>query len=49
MHNWRPLILWAGLISLFSVGGLVVFYVGLIFTLPLIGHASFHAYRDLVH
>lgn len=48
LHNWRPLILWAGLISLFSVGGLVVVYVGLIVTLPLIGHASFHAYRDLV-
>ena len=47
-HNWRPLVLWAGLIVAFSVAGLVVVYIGLIFTLPLIGHASYHAYRDLV-
>jgi len=36
------------LIMVFSVSGLVVFYVGLIVTLPLIGHASYHAYRDMV-
>lgn len=47
-HNWRPLALWAGLIVAFSVAGLVVVYIGLIVTLPLIGHASYHAYRDLV-
>ncbi len=47
-RNWWPMMLWAGLIVAFSVAGLVVVYVGLIVTLPLIGHASFHAYRDLV-
>ena len=47
-HNWHPLVLWAGLIVAFSVAGLVVVYIGLIFTLPLIGHASSHASRDLV-
>lgn len=48
LRNWRPLILWAGLITIFSAAGLVVVFIGLIFVLPLIGHASFHAYRDLV-
>jgi len=47
-RNWKPLVLWAMLIMVFSVSGLVVFYVGLIVTLPLIGHASYHAYRDMV-
>jgi uncharacterized membrane protein len=39
---------WAVLIVLFVGAGLITFYVGLIVTLPLIGHASWHAYRDLV-
>lgn len=47
-RNWWPMALWAGLIVVFSIAGLVVIYVGLIVTLPLIGHASYHAYRDLV-
>ena len=40
--------LWAWLIALFIGVGLVTFYVGLIVTMPLIGHATWHAYNDLV-
>jgi uncharacterized membrane protein len=47
-RNWRVLIGWAALIVLFTAAGLVTAYVGLAVTLPLIGHASWHAYRDLV-
>lgn len=47
-RNWRVMIGWAGLIALFTAGGLVTAYLGLIVTLPLIGYASWHAYRDLV-
>lgn len=47
-RNWRPMLLWGGLISFFTLFGLSLFFVGLIVTLPLIGHASWHAYRDLV-
>ena len=47
-RNWRVMIGWAGLIVLFTAGGLVTAYLGLIVTLPLIGHASWHAYRDLI-
>jgi uncharacterized membrane protein len=47
-RNWRPLALWAGLVVVFSVAGLLFFYVGLIVTLPLIGHASYHAYREVI-
>jgi uncharacterized membrane protein len=48
LKNWRVMIGWGALIVLFTAAGLVTFYVGLGVTLPLIGHASWHAYRDLV-
>ena len=46
--NPAPMALWAGLIVIFTGIGLVTFYLGLAVTLPLIGHASWHAYKDLV-
>jgi len=46
--NFMPLLLWAGLIVIFTLAGLVTLYLGLIVTLPLIGHATWHAYRDIV-
>lgn len=46
--NGRVLIGWAALIVLFTVAGIATFCLGLIVTMPLIGHASWHAYRDLV-
>lgn len=46
--NPRPMLLWAALIVLFTAAGLASFFVGLVVTLPLIAHASWHAYRDLV-
>jgi uncharacterized membrane protein len=46
--NWKPMALWAFLIAFFTFFGLAMFFIGLILTLPLIGHASWHAYRDLV-
>ena len=41
------LLLWGALIVLFVGAGIATFLLGLIITLPLIGHASWHAYRDL--
>jgi uncharacterized membrane protein len=46
--NPATMAFWAVLIVLFVGAGLATFYLGLIVTLPLIGHASWHAYRDLV-
>ncbi len=46
--NFMPLLLWAGLIVVFTLAGLVTLYLGLIVTMPLIGHATWHAYRDIV-
>jgi len=47
-RNWKTMLFWAILIALFTAAGLVIFYIGLALTLPLIGHASWHAYTDLV-
>jgi uncharacterized membrane protein len=47
-ENPAAMAVWAVLIVLFIGAGLVTGFVGLILTMPLIGHASWHAYRDLV-
>jgi uncharacterized membrane protein len=46
--NWQAMALWASLIVMFVGVGIATFYIGLIVTMPLIGHATWHAYRDLV-
>jgi uncharacterized membrane protein len=48
LKNWRIMIGWGALIVVFTTAGLVTFYLGLAVTLPLVGHASWHAYRGLV-
>jgi uncharacterized membrane protein len=47
-ENFWTMALWAWLIVLFIAAGVVTGYVGLIVTMPLIGHATWHAYKDLV-
>jgi uncharacterized membrane protein len=46
--NWRPMALWAALIVVFIAAGMATFFLGLAVAMPLIGHATWHAYRDLV-
>jgi uncharacterized membrane protein len=46
--NPRPMLLWAFLIVSFTGAGLLLGLVGLVLTLPLVAHATWHAYRDLV-
>jgi uncharacterized membrane protein len=48
LENWRAMTLWAGLIVLFTGLALVPFYLGLVVVFPLVGHATWHAYRDVV-
>ncbi|MBL8696846.1 MAG: DUF2189 domain-containing protein [Alphaproteobacteria bacterium] len=47
-HNWRPMALWAALIVVFTAAGMATFFIGLAVVMPLIGHATWHAYRDVV-
>jgi uncharacterized membrane protein len=48
LANPLPLALWALLIVLFTALGLASLFIGLVFVMPMLGHASWHAYRDLV-
>lgn len=43
-----PMLLWAWLIAVMCFFGLATLFVGLIVVFPLLGHATWHAYRDLV-
>lgn len=47
-HNLGAMILWAALIVGLMAIGFVTLMVGLVVLLPLVGHATWHAYRDLV-
>lgn len=47
-RNPRPMLLWAGLIVACVGVGLVTFYVGMLVAMPVVGYATWHAYRDTV-
>lgn len=48
LANPVPMALWAALILSFTLLGLGSLLLGLVFVIPMLGHASWHAYRDLV-
>jgi uncharacterized membrane protein len=48
LANPLPLALWAALVMTLSVTGIAAGLIGLLPLVPLLGHASWHAYRALV-
>jgi uncharacterized membrane protein len=42
-----PMLLWAWLIGVFVAAGVATFFVGLAVVFPLLGHATWAAYRDI--
>lgn len=46
--NPLPLAFWAALIVLLTALGFATLFVGLLVTVPVVGHATWHAYEDLV-
>lgn len=48
LSNPAPMALWAALILVFTLLGLGSLLLGLVAAMPMLGHASWHAYRDLV-
>jgi uncharacterized membrane protein len=46
--NPVPMALWASIIMVFTLLGMGALLLGLILVIPILGHASWHAYRDLV-
>jgi uncharacterized membrane protein len=47
-HNLGAMALWAGLIVAAMAIGFASLMFGMVILLPLVGHATWHAYRDLV-
>jgi uncharacterized membrane protein len=47
-ENPAPMLLWAWLIAIITAAGVATFFVGLAVAFPLLGHASWHAYRETV-
>ncbi len=43
-----PMLVWAWLIALYTFFGLAFLFLGLIVVFPLMGHATWHAYREMV-
>lgn len=48
MVNPLPMAVWAGVIMLLTLIGMATALTGLVVLMPLLGHASWHAYRELV-
>lgn len=46
-QNFGAMALWAWLIAVITAAGVATFFVGLALAFPLLGHASWHAYRDI--
>jgi uncharacterized membrane protein len=46
--NFKPMLVWALIIVVLTAIGFATFYLGLVLVLPLIGHATWHAYREVV-
>jgi len=48
VHNIPAMVVWAALIVSLTALGFVTLLLGMIVIAPLLGHATWHAYRDLV-
>jgi uncharacterized membrane protein len=48
VRNPLAMTVWALIIVGFTVIGFATMYIGLVFAMPVVGHASWHAYRELV-
>src|SRR5579862_1367220 len=46
--NLPAMLLWAGLIVIVTAIGFVTFLIGMVIVAPLLGYATWHAYRDVV-
>lgn len=48
LNHPGPMLLWAWLIAILTAIGFATMFLGLIVVFPLIGHATWHAYRTIV-
>jgi uncharacterized membrane protein len=47
-ENPKTMALWAAVVAGLTLVGLAPFFLGLVVTMPVVGHATWHAYRSLV-
>ncbi|PHR62479.1 MAG: hypothetical protein COA47_03650 [Robiginitomaculum sp.] len=47
-HAPGPMLVWAWIVGLYTLFGLATLFLGLIAVFPMMGHASWHAYREIV-
>lgn len=47
-ENFWPMMLWGWVITMVTMVGMATFMVGMVIAFPVIGHASWHAYRGLI-
>jgi uncharacterized membrane protein len=47
-RNLVPMLGWAAFIAALTAAGFATFFIGLVVALPLIGHMTWHAYREAV-
>jgi uncharacterized membrane protein len=45
-ENWRAMALWALIIVVLASVGILTWFIGLVPIVPLLGYATWHAYRD---
>ena len=48
LRNKLTMLIWASIIVSFVAAGFLTFFIGFIVLLPLIGHATWHAYRETI-
>jgi uncharacterized membrane protein len=48
VKNWKVMLGWGATIAFITFSGMLFLFVGLAFTLPVIGYATWHAYKALV-
>ncbi len=48
MLNLRTMAVWAAMLVALTVAGMAACYIGLVITLPLAGHAAWHAYKAVI-
>lgn len=48
IRNPRPMMLWAVLIAATMACGIATLFVGLVVAFPLIGHATWHAFQEII-
>ncbi|MEX2454910.1 MAG: DUF2189 domain-containing protein, partial [Rhodospirillaceae bacterium] len=46
--NFVPMLLWGWVIAMLTAVGIATLFAGLVVIFPLLGHATWHCYRDLL-